>query len=107
MKTIKEQRLEMKKVLVESYAKKLDTMPFVEIEDEYEQLDSLINPCLKVYIAGRKLQAQHIEELRLLVAQELIRLQNHKSFKWCDQKIYYKNKVAGVMTNPFEEKQNA
>jgi len=103
MKTIKEQKLEMKKALLKRYEKNLDDMPFAVLQDEFDKMEGLFYPCFRVYIAGRKLQADSIEELRLKVAEEVIRLQNAIDFKWCDKDIYYKNESIGIMTNPFEE----
>ncbi len=103
MITIKEQKLEMKKVLLKIYENNLDDMSFAVLQDEFDKMEGLLYPCFKVYIAGRKLQAESIEELRLLVAEEVIRLQHAIHFQWFDQNIYYKNEVVGVMTNPFEE----
>jgi hypothetical protein len=103
MITIKEQKIEMKKALLKIYENKLDDMSFAVLQDEFDRMEGLLYPCFRVYIAGRKLQAESIEELRLLVAEEVIRLQNAIDFKWCDKDIYYKNECIGVMTNPFEE----
>ena len=97
---IKEQRMIMKKSLLENYGKTLDSMPFVSIEDEFEKLDSLLNPCFKTYIAGRKIQADSIEELRLLVAKEVLRLKSWKQFVFGKPNIYFKNEVVGIMKNP-------
>jgi hypothetical protein len=103
MSRIKEQKLEMKKALLKRYENNLDDMPFVLLQDEYDKMEGLLYPCFRVYIAGRKLQADSIEELRLLVAEEVIRLQHAIHFQWFNQNIYYKNEVVGMMTNPFEE----
>ena len=103
MKTIKEQKQEMKKALLKRYENNLDDMSFALLQDEFDKMEGLVSPCFRVYIAGRKLQADSIEELRLLVAEEVIRLQNAIDFKWCDKDIYYKNECIGIMTNPFEE----
>ena len=99
---IKEQRMIMKRSLLENYEKTLDNMPFVSIEDEFEKLDSLLNPCFKTYIAGRKIQADSIDELHLLVAEEVLRLKNWKQFVFGKPNIYFKNEVVGVMSNPLE-----
>jgi hypothetical protein len=103
MITIKEQKLEMKKALLKRYENNLDDMSFALLQDEFDKMEGLVSPCFRVYIAGRKLQADSKEELRLLVAEEVIRLQHAIHFQWCNQNIYYKNEVVGVMTNPFEE----
>jgi hypothetical protein len=99
--SIKEQRMIMKKSLLENYEKTLDNMTFGSIEDEFEKFDSLLNPCFKTYIAGRKLQADSIDELRLLVVQEVLRLKNWKQFVFGKPSIYFKNEVVGT----FEEAQ--
>jgi hypothetical protein len=89
--SIKEQRMIMKNSLLENYEKTLDNMTFSDIENEFENLDSLLNPCFKTYIAGRKIQADSIEDLRLLVAQEFLRLKDWKQFVFTRSNIYFKN----------------
>ena len=105
MTIIKEKRMIMKKFLLENYEKTLDNMTFSDIENDFDNLDSLLNPCFKTYIAGKKIKADSIEDLSLLVTQEVLRLKNWKQFIFGKPSIYFGTEIIGFMKNPIAEEE--